>query len=501
MNYSYPASIQVVKMLITETGTYNDQYRRPFQSHLSASGLRQILENTQKYPKVSPGIFSGLTSQVIAPAATPESMIQIPEGWSERRLKFILEILVNYKTGGSITEIVTGWSETPANTISIYNTMDPNTIFRVNNTIHVHKENMLTDYGNQTRSMVTDCSHVLFNNDWQGVRGGNREWLLRPVDIFSRNISEEVQRELSSEGSMDVSAALMNIAQKSKRTNAVPTNYVSSIIQNYSNAYHQMGITQDIQGDVDALSNAQQYARENAAARDPFLETIASLSGTQVTDAFKLNDILRLDPSAQERIMYVRKGPTEVAQLHQSGQTEGWGGSDLITHIANVLSSTVPSLMISNMIMNIAFVSSNLDMLGQIDTRIANIDGFSQGVNLAPYAQSFVAKFENEILRDIIDNYQVSIGIQMRVDLIGETWISLNINGEKVDYVTPSFSDALLTPVLTQNEATGQQLAMDLKNLMENVVDYSGNRNLSMVSPAVSPGNPVEVPLNYRSLI
>lgn len=502
---SYPISIKVAKLIITETGTYNDQFRRPYQSQLTASGLHEIVENASRSPKITPSIFSGLTSQVLAPSASAESVIQIPEGWSERRFKFLLDLEVTYKTGGILHEIVTGYSETPASTISLYNTLDPNTTFRVNNTIHIRSQTIQTPYGPQSTSALSDCSHVLSNNDWSGIRGNSQNFLLRPTDIFSRVISSEVEAQLEVEGSYDASAVLMNNATKSRRVNNIPTNYLSDIVRNYSNAYQQFGIGMDEIGRNDAFGTAQQYSRENSASRDPFLETLANINGVQVQNTFTLNDLARIDPDVSNRTIYMKKGAAQIAQLHQSGQTSGWQGSDLHTHIANLLSNAVPSIMISNLIMKVAFISSNMDITGRLDTRIVDIDGFAQGVDMSPYARAFVSKFENEVLSDIVNNFQVSIGVSMQVDLIGETWIELTVNGEKIDYVVPSFSDALFTPIITSNQMVGRQLSSDLKNLMENVVDYNstyvhpqGSYNPKVVQ---NPGDNQPPKLTYTSFI
>lgn len=487
-------------MLITETGTYNDQFRRPYQSHMTAGVLNQVIENVNRSKSITPSLFSGLTSQIVAPSAQYESQIYIPEGFGERRFKFILHLLVEYKTGGLIEEVVTGWSETPANTISFQNTLDPKTVFRVNNTVHIKTQRVMTPMGVQSLNNISDCSHVLINDHWTGINGTNKDYLLRPTDIFSRTLSSGVESTLSEEGSTDASTMLMNVATKSNRANTVSTNYLSSIIKNYSNAYAQYGVTNDAVGDADALGTAQQYSRENPAPRDPFLETIASMSGLVVSSQFTLNDIYRLDPGCDSRIIYVKKGAAETSKMHHAGQTQGWGGSDLHTHVANLLSTQVPSIMMSHMIMRLAFVSGNLDLTGQVDTKIADVAGFAEGMDMSPYIRSFISKFENEILRDIIDNYQISIGIQMQVDLIGETWISLFINGEKIDYVVPSFADALFVPVVTNSYSTGQQLAQDLKGLMDNIVDYRAPAGFSS-NPNDSNPNRIEPQLSYHSLL
>jgi len=480
---SYPQEIRVVRFIIHETGTYNEQYRRPYVSQLTPQGLNQILETAIQSPRINAGIFSGLSNQVVAPSATYESAIQIPGGWGERRMKFMMHLEVRYKTGGTVQEVVTGWSETPAGAVSIYGTLDPNTVFRINNTMIIRQQMMNTPYGNQMQSSITDCSHVLSDDTWSGIRNNNpKQLMMRPIDIFSGIMTSGLQDELNSVGSYDGSITLSNLATKSRRTNTISTNYLSDIIRNYTNASHQLGVGDDGTGNMDILSTAQGYAKEMSSARDPFMETIASMTGGAVTNTFTLTDIERLDPNAPNNTKYIKQSTTDKAMAHQAGQTQHWAGSDLHTHVATILSNAVPSIMMNHLITKIAFVSTNMDITGNLDTRIADLNGFVQNVDMSPHAQAFIAKLENEVLKDIIQNYQIGIGIQMQVDLLGDTWIKLNINNEEIDFVTPSFCDAVLVPVLTQNPQTSQQLAGDFKTLLDNISDYQSN-----YSPVTGP--------------
>lgn len=476
---AYATAIRVVQFIIHETGTYNDQYRRPYISNLTPYGLTQVLEKAAQAPRINAGIFSGLSSQIVAPSATPESNILIPHGWNERRMRFMLQLEIDYRTGGTIHEIITGWTETPANSISIYGKLDPQTVFRINNTIHIRQQNVNTPLGVQTRSSITDCSHVLADNNWTGINTPQRNISMRPTDIFSKIIVSGVENELSMEGSYDATTTLSNIATKSKRTNGISTNYIADILGNYVQADAQMGIGKDPIGNTDALSIAQSYSAEMSAARDPFLDAIASFSSLPVSDSFTLDDLNRLDPSSNDRTVYVKLGAVESSQVHHAGQTQGWGGTDLHTHIANILSNSVPSIMMNHLITAISFVSTNMDISGRTDTRIADIKGFVPNMDLSSSAQAFIGKLENEILGDLVTEYQAGFAIQMQVDLLGESWIKLNINGEEIDFVTPSFCDAMFVPVVTSNNQVASSLAEGFHDLMTNVSDFKTNQGMS----------------------
>lgn len=484
---SYPTSIRVIRFVIHETGTYNEQYRRPYISQLTSQGMNQILENTMSAPRIHAGIFSGVANQVLAPSPEAESVINIPNGWSERRFRFMLHLEVTYKTGGVIHEIVTGWSETPASTVSLYGTLDPNTVFRVNNTIHIRQQNITTPLGIQTRSSIADCSHVLSDNNWTSINSPNRQISMRPTDIFSKIIVSNVEDQLASEGSYDASTTVTNIARKSKRTNAISTNYIADIVRSYVEADASLGVGSDAIGANDAFGIAQSYSKESSAARDPFLDTISSFSNMPVSDTFTLSQLNRIDPNADNNTVYVKMGVTEMAQVHNAGQTQHWAGSDLHTHIATILSNSVPAIMVSSTITKIAFVTTNMDATGRIDTRIADIEGIAANMDMSQPAQAFLGRLENEILNDL-SQYQIGYAIQMQVDILGETWIKITIGNEEIDYVTPSFCDALTPPVITNQNQVASNLASDLYNLMSNVVDFKNNNSANIIQSFNSTG-------------
>jgi len=117
----------------------------------------------------------------------------------------------------------------------------------------------------------------------------------------------------------------------------------------------------------------------------------------------------------------------------------------------------------------VGFKSTNRTIGGMVDTRLFDVVGFST-MDLTPYAQNFKMRLEQEVLRDLTFGNTMDFAIEMRADLLGETWISVSINsGPQIDYVVPSFADALTVPVLTSNPGLAVTLANDFNTLFETV--------------------------------
>ena len=81
-----------------------------------------------------------------------------------------------------------------------------------------------------------------------------------------------------------------------------------------------------------------------------------------------------------------------------------------------------------------------------------------------------MARLEVEVLRGLSSNNMIDFEISMTVDVLGETHISISMaGGPKYDYVTPSFCDALMAPVLTNNNDNLRAIGNDIEQLVSNI--------------------------------
>lgn len=487
---SYAQQINVVRLILQETGTYNDQYRRPYVTELSGTVCKEIIGTVQEAGGISSAVMSGLSNQFLAPSATPESPIIIPNTWREKRYRFVMILEVQTKLAGRSTQVLTGWTEYCGASLQL--SLDPNMVFHVNNTITIRNVQELTPSGVAMRSNMVDASHVLINPTWDGVDNGGRINMMRPVDVYSTMGMSHLSGVLSDAGSFDSRSALMSVAQKSRRSNGVASEYASDILSNYVNAAAQPGANPETNNE-NILMNARQYATEQAASRDPFLQSLASLNGSDtVTDVFTLRDLTRMDPNVMAVTNLVsnegirRNNPFNgqlESEVHEHGQTRTWDSSDLHCQLATVLSNAIPGLMLSNMLTKIAFTSTNMAGTGQPATFIADAASFNKGINLKPYAEAFRVRFEKELLKDLTMNNQISFALECQSDLLGETRLKLMIDGITYEYATPSFADALLTPVLTSNYHSAVSLADDFQTLVNQLTDNSHYETSALPTP------------------
>lgn len=456
------ATCNVVRLIMHETGTFDPQYRRPYQSVLDAKTmgvLQEVLHGSTKYQASQ---ISGIANQIVVPQATPESEIKISHGWGTRRLRFFLEVQYNSQLYGSNTEYIMGYSE--FSDLSINGLPDPRALFVVNSVSNVRHAMYNTGVQNQMATSVGDTSHVINDAEWAGpTRVGGVE-LMRPADVFSIITRQDIEPEMKTMGVFDQRVAMDSIPKKSFRSNAVASNYVSSIL-----AGHQMASQR---GDFGAsqqntIEKARGYVVEPALGLDFFLSTISEKRGSPLGNQFTLTDLKKLDPTFEARTVLVRLG--EYAnQVYSAGAAQGWHGTDMHTQVANILSQSVPALLMETGLTMMDFQSTNMGVIGvPVKTQVNNANGFAQGLDYTRNIMLFIHRFEHELFKDLSRNNMFGLAITMAVDILGETRVRVQIEGEPpVDYVTPSFCDALMAPVITQNPNVVTGLTMDMNNAM-----------------------------------
>lgn len=472
--YQKATNLKIVRLVMQETGTYNPQFSRPYVTHFEPTTLNAITERVieQGNGRFDSAALAGLSSSFISPSAAPESLISIASGWNEKRVRFLMEIECQYIVGGAATTYIQGYTSFPG--VSANQAVAPDMEFYINSIVTTKKSFIPTPFGMQTVATVTDNSHLLCSNSWQGLTQPGQQRMMRPQDVFCNMQSSHIQGVYDNDISnvFDGRTILRTEATKSARGNGLAGSYASKIIDGYviGSSLSDFG-----QSETAILNRGKSEVMEAQASIDPFLAALASITANGITNRFKYSDLVKLDSNVSYVSNFAISGQTQQIQNHSVGQTSGWHGSDNVTLGATILSQAVPAIMMDLMITRLIFKSTNHDITGQMQTIIIDGKSFSN-MDLTRHFDLFKRRLEKEVLLDLTFNNQIGYSIDMRVDLLGETWISISLDGKAaVDYVTPSFCDNLFVPVITSNANTVQNLTNDFENLVTNVKEAMGS--------------------------
>lgn len=458
-NFVAPSGLTLKKIFMFETGTYNQQWRRPYETTVDGEILRAIEEKTQGYSEFTPMVMAGVANRFIAPKAQPESSIQIPNNWNEPRIRFLMELEYSHGSfGAPVTEIVIGYTDHPG--VGLNGSVDMNMEFYINSIMQIRNTVVNSPLGNMISSVVTDNSHVLCNNNWNGIYTPQREQRMRPEDIYS--VMSIGNMDTDGVAVYDGRAVNTSMAVKSSRMNNYATNYSSKIFE----GYRQASLVHNTHDSNENLySNAKKLTRDNSISSDPFISRISEAYGMANVNKFTFGILKQIFPYAENVTVAKLLAPTQRQTVHMAGQTCEWGGADGETHMATIISQAVPCIMMDLALTRLVFKSTNRTINCQPQTVFMEANGFVSG-DLTRQLEVFRVRLESELLNDVTYNNAIDYAIEMNIDLLGETWLSISINGSPmIDYVTPSFADALMTPIITTNNDVIRNLASDFDAL------------------------------------
>lgn len=476
--YNKVTGIRIAKLQIQETGTYNQQFLRPYVTDSNINGqqlddLANRMVGGSTNPILSPLSVVGAGGSFITRKATPEAQLSIPNGWDQRRIRFMMEVVFDHQIGGSNSQFISGYTDFPGvnpGTLSIA----PEMIFYIDSITKTRNVIHHTPMGEISNYNVIASQHLLYDNDFGGFTTPVFKRSMRPEDIYDTMGNALLFQDPTYQSSgYDTRNTLRQVAVTSDRSLSTPANFVTSVVNNYIHASATEEFGQDLNAIAEeAKKRAMSESNSSASYYDNFLNAISNLrGGVPVNSYFTYAELQRLDPNVFHVTNYFVQGQTQLNQLHQSGQTQGWGGSDYQTMAATTLSNAVPALMTELMITRLAFKSTNHDITGQPRTDILAGRGFGN-LDMTMNFEKFKDSFHRLIVNDITYGNMLGYAIEMNVDLHGETWIKISIdNSPMVDYVTPSFCDGMFSPVVTSDQATITNLTQDFSSLIENVRD------------------------------
>lgn len=467
--YGY-ASVEIVRMIMQETGTYNTMMRRPFESNLTGHIQNAIVENCERVGRITPNLLTGVAGQFIRPSATPERPIAIVNGWDTRRFKFFMEIRCTSHMGSTVTQFITGYTDQMGT--SVFGSLDPNMEFFIN-TINIAKNSVrTTPLGAQTIQSIVDCSHLLYQNDYSGVHGLNTGYKMRPEDVFTSMQNSALEEASNSYGGMsdiiDTRTHLTGTPVKAmRRFNSSPV-FVSSVLDSYVQTKRAaMGGSSDLEI-TDSAAASVASARVN---EDPFLKILKSRTDSK-GGSFKLRDLLNIDPTVQSRIVITPMTQALRATLPAAGQSQHWQNSDFDTQFATALSQAVPGYMLDNCLQSVKFRATNMEMGGAITVLLTDFGSLLQGIDISPYLGSFSFAIEKTVLADLSHNNMIPFSLEMTCNLMSDSTLNLSVNGSPFTlFVAPCFCDGLMSPLITADKARLNVLAKDIST----VVDYLGD--------------------------
>jgi hypothetical protein len=477
---------RVRQLVMIETNGNAPQYRRPYETVVTPDVEMMVHDRIDPQQSVTAANLAGIANRFILPSATYEKEVGIAHGWGTRRLRFMLLLDHIGPAGVEITQIITGYSEffDP----SLQGSVDPDMCFYVNSTMSLRRLVARTGTGNREYYNVADNAHIIVDNHFDGIHQPEKEYRMRPADVYSTMTRIGLgQQNLDMN---DTRTLITGMPQKSWRANANTTAYAASLFENYKTA---MKLDALGQSEDQILSQARGTAAEQSVSQDAFMAAINRMRGSQ-GNVFTLRDLTRLDQHALDDDIAILTMQGQASAMnpyghggffHNQSTEVGWQAANQYTQIATILGHSIPAIMVDNAIAKIIVHMSNRNEFRQGEVVVSQMLDFpamaGTTIDMSQFVERFKWRVVHEVLNDLSFDNQIDYLFNMQIDLLGESIIEVSMNGGEFEtFVLPSFCDALLIPIVTNNDQRSLQLASDFDSLFTaalspNNVDPSGS--------------------------
>ena len=353
-------------------------------------------------------------------------------------------------------------------------------VFYINGVMKMRSSLYQTPTGNRTVVNVAEAQQLLYREpDSGGMHAPVKQFSLRPADLFAKMDCTNIQEEIGSGRFMDTRNLVTERPMLSRRSNAVPTQFLSNVFENYrkAQALGDFGQSEDM-----VLSDARGNIQEPSAQNNYFINAIAQRRGeTMTTSWFTWDELCGLDPNVQnDRVtqVIIMGSPRQVVNTdyNNAGQSRPWGDSSTRhPQVASSLSQSIPSIMMELGLSEIAFHATNRTVDGQPAILVSNYNSFAglagMQLDMTQQIELFRARLWDRILRGVSFNGQVDFAISGTMHLLGESILEIQLlDNEVYRFAVPSFQDALLSPLVTVAQNRPMEIASDFQQLFGQVL-------------------------------
>lgn len=459
----------VNQLMFIETGEYHQQAARPYNSYVDdIRNIQTLRDVTQDGRNISANSLAGVASTLIRPSSEAGRDINISQGWGERRYRFFMEIemMVN---NTPTRKIIIGYTDHVG--VTMAGTLDLDMKMYINNVIVLRMIGM-------NNWQIFESNHIVVNDlivHGNGYTSDNV--VMRPEDVFNSLQATNMYSEKSMEV-YDFRANVATGARKSARDNTNHNQYLAKSMKALhsaqNNADHQMGTMSDI------YQEATTKVRESSIVDDGLLREWDDQANYFDEGFISYGMLCDMSPKAAHVVQHFElKGAVKQATIHTM-DTQHFKGSDITSIMSTILANTVPPMAMECLLTRVCFTATNATLNGMVDARITTgrfVDsqrgipqGFIKEIPLDTYLELFLDRLVNIVMPDVTNNWNYIVAIDMEIDILGETFISIKVGNENpVPYVIPSFADGLTAPIIGNNNNDLSSLASDINLMTQNI--------------------------------
>lgn len=470
MQPNQPA-FRVVKSLMVESGTYNQEFTRPYTSTLDNNAVNNYVELTRGGQQIDRNTLAGIAGSIIAPSAVPDAQVNVANGWDTRRIIFMIEIM---EMNSRLTTVIMGYGD--KTDLSHLGTVDPELRMTINSSVTLNVIEYDTPNGPVIRKRVVENSHLLGVQTTTSLQAldqsynheGNRVYMQRPTDVANNLSLGHMNAGIIGDGRTQI---VPNKQTLSRRSNNNAPVYLSEVINGIVSTAAAPEMNEPHITEHDIYSQAGAVLGESMVHADPVLRYITNNSNLRNEGFVNWGVMCAIFPDLDQRTQYYNHDDKahQVGNHFEStaGIYEYWNMPTWESVYATTLFHTLPSLISQCLLMGISGTMTNDTIDGMIDVGIEDARAFVDGFDRTAAVKQVEYRLITEVMPGLTLGNQRTVFIAFNINLVRDGWVSISIDGQTpVEFSSPCFADGLLLPTLATNQNSLSMLAANINTLV-----------------------------------
>lgn len=506
---------EVEESYFVETGTFNDQYLRSYNAHLTEDDKDIYIDAVSESSRVDETILTGIASRIISPSSAAGPAVNIVNGWGERRFMFHIKVRIGNHLSAKRYQYISGYTDHCDS--SYRDTLDPKMRMYINSVVNA--DIGTKNYGDGRTAKigrVLDASHVITAPDVisdDRYRDRDRESYSNVQLMAPKHLMGAMMVETSDFDTRDHRIGFADgKVEKVRRNRGIATTYLSDAINGICRAKAKLDEDDGSSGSYGGFdeyssfvtegqatfSQASYQCKEPTISNDPFMSWLEDSTDFGLDRYITYGELCRKLPEFDEltdvyTIGNVRKERSDNydVRISERGECNGWNGSNAETVVATAFCYSIPAIMMELMLTRAVFTITNEQLDGRIRLDLKNHSTFAEGVSMAPYLARFEDRVINEVFDDLTRDGEIALWIDMDCDIEYGTFISVSYDGGHTEeFSLPTFADGLYSPIVTNKRENLIKVAKSVSFMADHVgLGSDDRRNRPSRSRGKNNGN------------
>lgn len=495
VNYNQiPNTFQVVKSFMVDSGTHNTAYTRPYTANPSSDVLHEYETNTRGGTQVNRGSLATIASKILSPSTEVEAIVNVPNGWNEHRILFMMEI---YDNATRMAAVLMGYADKVD--LSLRGTIDPELRLYINSTMTLASTDIQTPHGVQTRRRVVNSGNLLgkqvidsivplnhgsfpvhpYSNGMLAPQYAppptlntfnNRVYLQRPMDV-ANNLSLGYMAHSSDAAFADGRTQLMlNNQIHSKRSNTNAPTYLAEVVNTLRNTLNDSQIINEASDHASLFMESAELMSETTIMNDPVQRYIARNSNIMQQGFVTWGQLCHMFPDMNTKTDYFPKDgdPLQLNGHFQSevGRYADWNNASWEPIIATTVFNALPGIISNYMLTGVAGTMTNNTLDGQYEITLTDVRSFVE-VAHPNVVQQIEFRILSEVMPGLTLGNQRLVHINFNINLVRDGWVSVSLEGgPAIEFSQPCYADSLMLPTIASSPDALGNLASTINALV-----------------------------------